>query len=117
MRPALPGDLQCGEAVEGGKGIIRENQVEAALLERRDEISLGFNARYLAGNAVGLERFLNQLRVPGVIFQRTESAREFHFRASHFLMLPGGGSLITAQKTPSSLMAFTNSWKSTGFTT
>src|SRR5271165_1105254 len=34
-----------------------------------------------------------------------------------FLMLPGGGSLITAQNTPSSLMAFTNSWKSTGFTT
>src|SRR5467141_4650107 len=28
---------------------------------------------------------------------------------THFLTLPGGGSLITAQKTPSSLMAFTNS--------
>jgi hypothetical protein len=27
----------------------------------------------------------------------------------HFLTLPGGGSLMTAQKTPSSLMAFTNS--------
>src|SRR5271157_747667 len=34
-----------------------------------------------------------------------------------FFTLPGGGSLMTAQKTPSSLMAFTNSWKSTGFTT
>src|SRR5271157_2927874 len=34
-----------------------------------------------------------------------------------FFMLPGGGSLIIAQKIPSSLMAFTNSWKSTGFTT
>src|SRR5882762_317829 len=34
-----------------------------------------------------------------------------------FLMLPGGGSLMIAQKTPSSLMALTNSWKSTGFTT
>ena len=32
-------------------------------------------------------------------------------------MLPGGGWLMTAQKTPSSLIAFTNSWKSTGFTT
>src|SRR5271166_757552 len=34
-----------------------------------------------------------------------------------FFTLPGGGSLIIAQNTPSSLMAFTNSWKSTGFTT
>ena len=34
-----------------------------------------------------------------------------------FLTLPGGGSLMIAQNAPSSLMALTNSWKSTGFTT
>jgi hypothetical protein len=32
-----------------------------------------------------------------------------------FLTLPGGGSWMTAQNTPSPLMAFTNLWKSTGF--
>src|SRR5271165_208580 len=48
---------------------------------------------------------------PGAAWDFSTAVRYF------FLMLPGGGSLITAQNTPSSLMAFTNSWKSTGFTT
>ena len=116
MRPALPGDFQCGEAVERRQGIICENQVKTALLERCDEISLSFNPRNFAGDTFALEGFLNQLRVPGVILKIQNPQLRFHFELG-FLMLPGGGSLITAQKTPSSLMAFTNSWKSTGFTT
>jgi hypothetical protein len=46
---------------------------------------------------------LNELRVTVVIFQQQNSKR------SHFFTLPGGGSLITAQKTPSSFTALTNS--------
>src|SRR5581483_2136201 len=39
--------------------------------------------------------------------------------ADYFIswMLPGGGSLRSAQKTPTCLTAFTNSWKPTGLTT
>src|SRR5271166_2990311 len=48
---------------------------------------------------------------PGAAWDFSTAVRYF------FFTLPGGGSLMTAQKTPSSLMAFTNSWKSTGFTT
>ena len=55
------------------------------------------HTRHIAGNAAGLERFLNQLRVPRVVFQIENPQGRFHLRL--FLSeLPGGGSLITAQK-------------------
>ena len=49
-----------------------------------------------------------------VIFKVQNAQRRCH---GDFFTLPGGGSLMTAQKTPSSLIALTNSWKSTGLTT
>ena len=56
----------------------------------------------------------NDLRVVGVVFEMQDAQRDDAAAPS---MLPGGGSLMTAQKMPSSLIALTNSWKSTGFTT
>ena len=53
--------------------------LEAALLEARDEMSLSFNARYLAGAAVGREHFLDKLCVPGIIFKMQNAQRRVHF--------------------------------------
>jgi hypothetical protein len=47
---------------------------------------------------------LNELRVTGVILQQQNPKGR-----CHFFTLPGGGSLMTAQKTPSSFTALTNS--------
>ena len=49
--------------------------------------------------------------------RENKESGDTYYPAPGLLMLPGGGSLTMAQKIPSSLMALTNSWKSTGFTT
>jgi hypothetical protein len=57
--------------------------------------------------ATRLQGLLDQRRVAGVVFQMKDAERTIHDHAR--LTLPGGGSLMSAQKTPSSLTAFTNS--------
>ena len=82
MRQVFPGDLQRRQAVEGGMGVVCENQVKVALFERRNEISLSFNPGYMAADTVDSERFLNKLCVPGVIFKMQNAQLRLHFRAS-----------------------------------
>jgi hypothetical protein len=53
---------------------------------------------------IGFKELLNELRVMGAILQQQDPKRR-----CHFFTLPGGGSLMTAQKTPSSFTALTNS--------
>jgi hypothetical protein len=53
---------------------------------------------------ISFKELLNELRVTSAIFQQQNPKRRCHFFA-----LPGGGSLMTAQKTPSSFTALTNS--------
>ncbi len=65
-------------------------------------------------NAFCLERTLDQLSIARIVFQGKNPQWLAH---AHFLTVPGGAALMIAQKTPSSLIALTNSWKSTGLTT
>ena len=69
-----------------------------------DELGARLNAGYVADEMIGLKQFLNELRVMGVILQQQNAEGR-----SHFCTLPGGGSLMTAQNTPSSFTALTNS--------
>jgi hypothetical protein len=62
------------------------------------------NAGYVADEMIGFKELLNELRVVGVIFQQQNPKKR-----CHFVTLPGGGSLMTAQKMPSSFTALTNS--------
>jgi len=71
-------------------------------LERRPRI----DARDHRGEAVALERRLDQLGVVPVVLEM-EDRQGLH----------AGSSLTTAQKPPIALTASMNSWKSTGFTT
>ena len=76
----------------------------------------GLDSRQLASDSFCFQRSLEEFCISDVIFKVQNSERRIH-RAYRFLTLPGGGSLITAQNTPSSFTAFTKSWKSTGFVT
>ena len=121
---SLTRELQRRQAVEGGQREVGEDQIEAACRERGVEIVPGVDPRHLAGDAVVLEQGANQLGVVGVVLEVQNAQRRIHGWCRpagrsqlFFLTLPGGGSLMTAQNTPSSLMALTNSWKSTGLTT
>jgi hypothetical protein len=60
------------------------------------------------------QKLLDELRVIGIVLKQQNSQLRPH---DNYFMLPGGGSLIIAQKTPSSLTALTKAWKSTGLTT
>src|ERR1700730_3867631 len=96
--------LQCGKAVEGRELVIRENEVDSVVLETGDELVACLNADYFTDEMIGLKELLNELRVMAVILQQQNPKRR-----CHFFTLPGGGSLMTAQKTPSSFTALTNS--------
>jgi len=96
--------LQCGKAIEGRKSVIRENKVDSGVLKTGDELGARLNAGYFADEMIGFEKLLNKLRVAAVILQQQNPQRR-----RHFFTLPGGGSLMTAQKTPSSFTALTNS--------
>ena len=89
---------------EGRKFVIRENEVDSGVLETRDELGARLNAGYFTDKMIGFKELLNELRVRGAILQQQNPKRR-----CHFFTLPGGGSLMTAQKTPSSLTALTNS--------
>ena len=108
------GELQCGNAVERRKLVIREDQVKLIFFKRGQKLDARLDRGYLTDELICFQQPLNQLRIPGVVLQQKNSERGHRY---DFLTLPGGGSLTTAQKTPSSLTALTNSWKSTGFTT
>src|SRR5271157_2536402 len=112
VRAGAPRELQRGNAVERRKLVIREDQVDLGVVESGHEPVAGLGADDVAGNIVGFKEIANKLRVTGVVLQQQNAEGR-----CHFFTLPGGGSLMTAQKMPSSLTALTNSWKSTGFTT
>ena len=106
--------------------MICKDEVKATVLECSEEISLRVNTYDMTENTFGLKHRLNKFCILGVVFKMENTQRRFHSCfllqfSTHsryfFLTLPGGGSLITAQNIPSSLMALINSWKSTGFTT
>ena len=82
------------------------NQVNGAVFKSGRELGAGLDAGYFADEMIRFEELLNELRVRGAILQQQNPDRGRH---GTFFMLPGGGSLMTAQKTPSSLMALTNS--------
>ena len=62
--------------------------------------------RNFADETIRFEEVLNELRILNAILHQQNAERGRH---GAFFTLPGGGSLMTAQKTPSSLMALTNS--------
>ena len=103
---ALDASINAEKAVERRKGIICENQVNFDVFESGHELGASLGAGYLTDEMIGFKQLLNELRVTGVVLQQQNSQRSLHVG---FLMLPGGGSLMTAQKTPSSLTALTNS--------
>src|ERR1700738_3505886 len=96
--------LQCGKAVEGRKFVICENEVDSGVLKTGDELGARLNAGYFKDEMIGFKELLNELRVTGVILQQQNPERRWQF-----FTLPGGGSLMTAQNTPSSFTALTNS--------
>jgi hypothetical protein len=53
---------------------------------------------------LGFEQLLDEFRIVVVVLQQKKSQPR-----CHFCTLPGGGSLMTAQNTPSSFTALTNS--------
>src|SRR5262249_39462460 len=99
-------------------GIICQDEVKATLFECSAEIILRFNTYDMTEHIFGLKLCLQKFCVPQVIFKMENTQRRWHngflWQCSTqscyaFLTLPGGGSLITAQKIPSSFTAFTNS--------
>src|SRR5262249_41245491 len=109
----LDGELQRRQAVEGRQRKVGQDEVERIALERREELLARLHSRDIAVDAARLEHALDELGVLRVVLEVQDAQRSGHL----FPALPGGGWLITAQNTPSSLIALTNSWKSTGFTT
>jgi len=87
----------------------------AVPLDRGAELRFGLDTRDAAGNTLRLETLLDEVGVLRIVFEMEDVQPGLH--AGFLFTLPGGGSLMIAQKTPSSLMALTNSWKSTGLTT
>ncbi|MEA2788942.1 MAG: hypothetical protein QOG73_1348, partial [Acetobacteraceae bacterium] len=96
--------LQCRNSVKGRKFVIRQNEVDCGVLKTGDELGTRLNADHFTIEFVSFKEFLNELRVAGVVLQQQNPKPRFHF-----FRLPGGGSLMTAQKTPSSFTALTNS--------
>jgi hypothetical protein len=111
----LHGEPQGRHAVEGRQREVRQDQVVRAARESRRVVAPRVHPGDVAGDAPGLEHPLDELGILGVVLEVQDAQRRVHVHGLR--TLPGGGSLITAQNTPSSLMALTNSWKSTGFTT
>ena len=101
-----PRELQCGEAVERRKCVIGENQVNCTVFKSGHELGAGLDAGDFADEMILFKKLLNELRILDAILQQQNAERGRH---GGFFTLPGGGSLMTAQKTPSSLMALTNS--------
>ena len=108
--------LQRRNAVERRQAVVREDQVQSTIFESADELGTGLHANDVAAKAVRLEKILHELRVGGVVLEQQNAQRRSGV-IDHFFMLPGGGSLMSAQNTPSSFTALMNSWKSTGLTT
>ena len=67
-----------------GRRVIRQDQVESAPLQRGEELALRLDARDLAGDAVGFERLVNQLRIGEIVFQVENAERRSFIAASAF---------------------------------
>jgi hypothetical protein len=70
LRAKIHGELQCGKTIEGRKGVVRQNEIDSALLQRGQEGSLSIDSRQFAGDAFGFEQSLDKLRVMRIVFQR-----------------------------------------------
>ena len=102
-------------ALYGVETNLRLDRIRA-VAERVRELS-GYELepwKPVTGETLYREQILNQLRVSRIVLQQQDPQSR---SIVHLLTLPGGGWLMIAQNMPSSRMALTNSWKSTGFTT
>src|SRR5262249_15307560 len=99
-------ELQRGKSVERRKLVVRENKVDLGCFQRGDELGTRLDAPCCKDESVRFKEPLNQIGITGIVLQQQQLERRVQ---RHLFMLPGGGSLITAQNAPNSLMAFTNS--------
>src|SRR5271168_306365 len=106
IRASIHRKLQCGKTVERRKCVIGENEVNSSVVESGHELGARLHADDFTDEMIRLEELLNELRVHGAILQQQNAEWRRH---GAYFMLPGGGSLMIAQKTPSSLIALTNS--------
>src|SRR5260221_214586 len=103
---ALDASLKAERPSNRRKRIIRENQLNFNVFKSGQELGASLSAGYFTDEIIGFKDLLNELRVIGVVLQQQHSERILHVP---FFTLPGGGSLMTPQKMPSSLTALTNS--------
>ena len=89
----------------------------AAILQGVAERRKGVDALDLGIESVLSQQLEHQLGIHGVIFKMQDSQVWIHVRHSGLPTVPGGGSLTSAQKTPSSRTASTKALNSTGLTT
>jgi hypothetical protein len=95
-----------GKAVERRERVIGENQIKSTVFKSGQEFGARLDAGYFTGEIIRFKELLNEFRILNAILQQQNAERGRH---GAFFTLPGGGALMTAQKTPSSLMALTNS--------
>ena len=76
------------------------------MFKRSHKLIAGLNAGDFTDETFRLNELSNEFRVTGIVLQQQDLEGRPHYP---FRMLPGGGSLTTAQKAPSSLTALTNS--------
>ena len=62
-------DLGRRQPVKSGQGVIRKNQVNAAMFERRHKFIARLHARDRILNALGLQRALNERGIVWIILQ------------------------------------------------
>jgi hypothetical protein len=93
LRKLLDGEVQGGKAVEVGQREVGEDQVDCATLEAGDELVPGLDPRDVARDASVFQHAVDDLGVRAVVLEMQDPQGRAHF----FPMLPGGGSLITAQ--------------------
>lgn len=69
ITPSRPGDR-----------VVCQDYFKAAVVQSGEEISLGFNPPYLAGDSLCRQCVLNQFCVPGVVLKIQNMQGELHFR-------------------------------------
>ena len=126
---SLARDGERLHAVEGGQGVIGEDQLVMPARDGGDEVRARAHAIDPEVELGGAEIFADELRVDAAVLEM-EDARDAGGRAAfagqdHVVRgdhppadsSRGGGSFSTAQNTPRSWIARKNSWNPTGFTT
>jgi hypothetical protein len=87
-RSLVHGELQCGEAVERRKLVVREDDIDASVLESGHEFGARLDAGGFADDMLRFKEPLNELCVACVVLQQEDVERRRH---NTFFTLPGGG--------------------------